>query len=69
MFALKRLERHPVLHDKHTLNISEDGCWPYNSLNIHRFFGLAKAYSLKRLKKKQREYIYTSYDDYPWKSK
>ncbi|UJW57900.1 FAD-dependent monooxygenase [Bacillus sp. A116_S68] len=69
MFALKRLERHPVLHDKHMLNISGIGWWPYNGLDILRFFGLAKAYSLKRLKKKQRENIYSSHDDYPWKAK
>ncbi|PYZ95094.1 FAD-dependent oxidoreductase [Salipaludibacillus keqinensis] len=66
MFALKRLERHPILHYKHMLNISGVGWWPYNLLDGFRFLGPRNAYVNNWFTQKKRSVIFDKKDDYPW---
>ncbi|SES25048.1 FAD-dependent oxidoreductase [Salipaludibacillus aurantiacus] len=66
MFALKRLERHPVLHYKHMLNISGIGWWPYSALDGLRFLGPGQVFSRKRFEKKSEKMLFSNKNDYPW---
>ncbi|SDN34407.1 FAD-dependent oxidoreductase [Alkalicoccus daliensis] len=69
MFALKRFERHPILHYKHMLNISGVGWWTYTPMDVLRFFGPASMYLKRRFKKRSKEAIFSESDDYPWRYK
>ncbi|MGJ9385677.1 FAD-dependent oxidoreductase [Salipaludibacillus sp. CF4.18] len=67
MFALKRLERNPILHYKHMLNISGIGWWPYTILDGLRFLGPRWAYSKKTFARKKNNVIFQDKHDHPWK--
>ncbi|WP_280770913.1 FAD-dependent oxidoreductase [Salipaludibacillus daqingensis] len=69
MFALKRLERHPILHYKHMLNISGVGWWPYSIVDGFRFLGPRNAYLKSRFNTKKKAVIFSEQDDYPWQNK
>lgn len=67
MFALKRFERHPILHYKHMLNISGVGWWAYTPMDVIRFFSPGFLYMRGRFKKRSKAAIFTEKDDYPWR--
>ncbi|PRO66906.1 FAD-dependent oxidoreductase [Alkalicoccus urumqiensis] len=67
MQALKRFERHPILHYKHMLNISGIGWWNYTPFDGIRFFGPSWMYLKRRFRRRCEEAIFTEKDDYPWR--
>ncbi|WP_168005782.1 FAD-dependent oxidoreductase [Alkalicoccus luteus] len=67
MFALKRFERHPILHYKHMLNISGVGWWMYTPMDAARFLGPSSMYMKSRFKKRSQKAVFTDQDDYPWR--
>ncbi|WP_147802168.1 FAD-dependent oxidoreductase [Alkalicoccus halolimnae] len=69
MFALKRFERHPILHYKHMLNISGVGWWAYTPMDVLRFFGPSSMYIKPIFNKRSKRAIFTDEDDYPWRTK
>ncbi|QKS71189.1 FAD-dependent monooxygenase [Paenalkalicoccus suaedae] len=67
-FALKRFERHPILHYKHMLNISGVGWWPYSLYDAFRFIGPSNMYRKKHFETRSKKVIFDETDDYPWRN-
>jgi 2-polyprenyl-6-methoxyphenol hydroxylase-like FAD-dependent oxidoreductase len=67
-FALKRLERHPILHYKHMLNISGVGWWAYTPMDVIRFLGPPSLYLKPVFERRSKRAIFKDKDDYPWRA-
>ncbi|CAM3726549.1 FAD-dependent oxidoreductase [Alkalicoccus chagannorensis] len=65
--ALKRFERHPILHYKHMLNISGVGWWQYTPMDAVRFAGPSWLYRRRRFRKRSKLATFSDRDDYPWR--